>query len=570
MKPLIKILVLFVLLSCQDVKKETSTVRVRIESFPESINYLTAASQVGTEIQRKTFNMLLYTDEELRIKPLSVKSLPAVTKVDLGYAFEYEIKSEAFWDDGTPITSRDIAFSIKTFKLPLEANQLASVYYHRLKDVKIDSLNEKKFTIIGEGNSNDLLGLSGDFGILQKNKFDPNGILDSISFLDISNNIESIKSNKAINGFFENFTKDGFTFNDQFFSSSGPYQIDKIEPGLYINLTQNKNWWGKSKKQSDNHIDIFPDKIIYYSIPETLNAIQSLKSGNIDVMDNISANEFEVLQKDKLFIKKFNTFSPNNFRLTFIGLNSRQKLLTKKGFRKAISHLIPRKALVSAVEKGYATLSVGPINPSLTYYYNSTIKPYKYDVPLAQELLSNNGFTKREGNWYNKNENEPIELSMIYKQNSDSEAIAQILKFHLEKFGLRLNTTALNSSTFYKKIDSRDFDIYIGTLTGSPFSLNFSPLFSTQASSLGGYNDTGFGNAKSDSLIRVVNFAQDSTERRGALFGLQEMLHDEATMLFLYFSQNKIAISKKFTNLQISSMKPGYDVTAFKLTKELE
>ena len=48
------------------------------------------------------------------------------------------------------------------------------------------------------------------------------------------------------------------------------------------------------------------------------------------------------------------------------------------------------------------------------------------------------------------------------------------------------------------------------------------------------------------------------------------MLHDEATMLFLYFSQNKMAISKKFATLKISSMKPGYDVAAFKLADEIE
>lgn len=562
-------LFLFFLLGCSNPAIENE-IKVRIGYFPSSVNYLTASSLVGIDIQNKTFNKLLKYDADLHLKPLTAKGLPKVLLIDSMVSLEYELRAESKWDNGSQITSDDILFSLKVFKMPLKSNLLTAIYYDRIRSIQIDSDNDKKFTLYGVGDKEALLNLSGDFGILQKQVFDPNGILDHISIGDISSTPQLIKQDSSAIKFIDNFTSDPFKYNDQYFSASGPYKIIGVKDGQSISLTKNDNWWGHSVTADYDFIHANPDKITYYSIPETLLAVQSLKKGDIDVMNDIPASEFISIKEDVTFKNDNTLIAPTEFAFSYIGINSKKGWLKNKLVRKAFAHLINKQDIVESIEMGFASTTIGPINPVLSYYYNNKIAPYDYKPEFSEKLLVESGLLKREGEWYQQHSEKPLELSISYRLNSEGEGLAQILQAEAKKIGLSIKLEAFDGRTLFKKLTNGDFDLYVHSLSGSPFSFNFAEIYGVAASQKGGMNLTGFGNAKSDSLIRAVNFAQDSTERRDALYGLQAMLHDEATMLFLYFSQNKMAISKKFTNLKISSMKPGYDVTAFKLAKEIE
>jgi peptide/nickel transport system substrate-binding protein len=564
------ILLLTSLFSCSSNITQKNKVNICVYSFPTSINYLTTSSAVGNQIQKKTFNKLLKNDSDLRRKPLAAKDLPQVTSNDSLVFLKYELRQEAKWDDGSQMTSKDILFSLKAFKLPLKSNLLASIYYARIKGIEIDSTNEKVFTLFGVGNKEALFGLTGDFGILQKSIFDPKGMLDHITLDDISNTPEKIERDSLAIQFIDNFTRDPFKYNEEYFSASGPYKISEIKDGQFISLIKNENWWGHSVAANYDFINANPDKITYYSIPESLLAIQSLKKGDIDIMSNVPASEFISLENNMEFKNNYILAAPTEFSFSYIGVNSKKGWLKNKLVRKALAYLINKKEIVESLEMGFASTTVGPINPILSYYYNNKIGPYDYNPEFSEKLLAESGLIKRDDEWYQQNSEKPLELSMSYRLNSEGEGLSQILQAEAKKIGLKIKLEAFDGRTLFKKLTSGDFDLYVHALAGSPYSFNFAEIYGVAASQKGGMNLTGFGNAKSDSLIQAVNFAIDSTGRRDALFGLQEMLHDEATMLFLYFSQNKMAISKKFTNLKISSMKPGYDVTAFKLTEELE
>ncbi len=259
-------------------------------------------------------------------------------------------------------------------------------------------------------------------------------------------------------------------------------------------------------------------------------------------MDNISANKYFLIQSDSEFRKKYYLFSPLNFKFTFIGINSRKGVLSNKKVRQAIAHLLNKEDVVNTIEKSYAQTTIGPINPK--FKYNDKIVPHQTDINQAKLLFSQSGLSNKCGKRYEQNEVNPLELSLIYKQNTELEAIAQIFKASVEKIGLKMVLTEFSNATLYKKIDSRDFDIFIGTLTGSPFSFNFSPIFSTEAAQLGGYNDTGFGNAKSDSLIHAINFARDSLRREMHYLGYRKCFMMKLRCSFSTFHKTKWPLVK--------------------------
>lgn len=561
---------ILVLISCRDAEKQhRNSVAIRVDHFPQSINYLKSSSYLGHDIQRKTFNELLVRNENGELKPLVAISLPRIVKRDSGYLFEYRIRDEARWDDGLPITSEDIEFSLKALKLPLNENIGISSYYSRIKNVIRDSVSNQIFSLMTVGNKNDLLRLTCDFGILQKSKFDPKGLLEHVSFEDIERNPSVLRNDDKVNSFYQTIIEDGFMYGGSYFHSSGPYQVAGIENGKSITLQRNGNWWANTLRDKFDYIHAGPEEIIYFNIPETIAALYALKNGDIDVMDNIPSSEFVQLENDHEFLDKYNLYSPVKYSFTYVGFNSSKEILNNKMVRRALAHLIDKQDIIESVENGHAQTTIGPINPATSYFYNSTANPIEYDPDASADWLKQAGLKKINDQWVAAENEEPIEFTIIHKQNTVYEGIAQILINEGRKVGIKLSSISYDDRTIRGMLKERNFDITIGSFNGSPYSYNFSGLFGTSAAKAGGMNFTGFGNAKSDSLIQGINYAEDSLQRRSYLLSFQEMLNEECNMVFLYFSRNKIAINKKFTNLKVSSLKPGYDVTAFEMIREI-
>ena len=233
--------------------------------------------------------------------------------------------------------------------------------------------------------------------------------------------------------------------------------------------------------------------------------------------------------------------------------------------------MIPRQKIVDKIELGFAHLTNGPINPASKIFYNDTIKAYKYDLQRALDLLKQAGYrADSDGILYNSESNDGFVLNILYRDNVVFENIALIFKESAKDIGINVSLTKLESRIARNKLRNHDFELTVGAFTGSPFSLNFEALFGSASARNNGPNYTGFGDHSSDSIIHVANSATNKFIKKQALFELQSRIHSDATMIFLYFAQNKIAVNKKFdeSSLMISSIKPGYDVTSFKLKED--
>ena len=75
----------------------------------------------ATEVKRYLYQKLLEIDHtSLQLIPVLAKDLPVIEEVGdkEGMLITYELRDEATWDDGTPITAADVEFSFKTAKNP--------------------------------------------------------------------------------------------------------------------------------------------------------------------------------------------------------------------------------------------------------------------------------------------------------------------------------------------------------------------------------------------------------------------------------------------------------------------
>ena len=109
-----------VFMSCKnDTDKRGNIVTVRLTSEPERLNPLTTEEANAMQVMNNIFLSLLDFDpQSLDLVPVIAKSRPSVSLIDTGKykggsAYTYEIRDEAMWDNGKPITAADYVFTVK-------------------------------------------------------------------------------------------------------------------------------------------------------------------------------------------------------------------------------------------------------------------------------------------------------------------------------------------------------------------------------------------------------------------------------------------------------------------------
>lgn len=126
------------------------SVKLGCSGEPNVLNPIVTSDSYAFMVQQHIFQKLIDVDYETNeLVPVLAKARPAFIEYldnDL-IGMQMEIRTEATWDNGTPITAEDVAFSLKMLKWP-ELVPIKTAYFEFIKKFKIDRSNPKKFTII--------------------------------------------------------------------------------------------------------------------------------------------------------------------------------------------------------------------------------------------------------------------------------------------------------------------------------------------------------------------------------------------------------------------------------------
>ena len=141
-----KITLIFILLvtiqSCiNDRDLSQNTVIAHILTQPDGLHPFNDNSVQRSYIFNYTQKTLIKLDlESLEYIPLLVKEIPEGSDDNL--SFTYELKNGITWDDGTPFTAKDVAFSVKIMLCPLTNNsQIRGNYSTIIKDIDLRNLS---------------------------------------------------------------------------------------------------------------------------------------------------------------------------------------------------------------------------------------------------------------------------------------------------------------------------------------------------------------------------------------------------------------------------------------------
>ena len=575
-KVILSSLVLFALHSCVDTRDLSKNIVIsHILSNPDGLHPFNDNSVMRSFIFQYTQKSLVKLDlESLEYIPSLAKSMPKISED--GLRFEYELREDIRWDDGSQVTAKDVEFTTKLQLCPLTDNaQIRGNYTSVIKDIELDPTNPLKFTMVAFGKNVTSKSIFSEVWIQQQSHWDPKGVLDDLTFENIHS--ENFKEKKEWSDWFNAFNHGDNRYKPERLVGLGPYQVSDWVTGSYIIVERKDNWWGR--EDSSIYNQSYPEEIIFKIIKDDASVFLSLKSEELDATNRIGTTKLFKLQGHDYFNENYHSDFLNQYTYYYAGMNTRPDGVKRKAFftdvrvRRAMAHLVPVEEIIEVLLLGEGSRQVSNVS-NLKKVFNDTLDVINLDLEKAKQLLTDAGWVDTDNdNIRDKVVNgEKLQLSFefSYMSSAASKETALMIKESMWRAGVDVKPNPMDFTLFYKNAQEHDFDMMLGGWGGSASYSNPFQLWHTSSWVNKGSNFCGFGDAYSDSLIDAANAAIDPEMHRDAMWKLQAKIYQDQPYIFMYSPKRKIVIHKRFDNTKMYFEKPGFILNNFSLKENYQ
>jgi len=545
------LLLLIVLLGYSCVQKTDNsakdpTIKIREAAEPSSINPFFIRDEIGYYLAGQIFQPLLavdYQSEEL--VGVLAEGRPMISSTeDWKMVIEYRLRENVRFNDGSPLSIKDILYSIKSSICPL-VNPYFSNYYQFIDSVAIDARDSNVFRFY----SNETYFLSeytsGDYYILSEEQFDPDHLLRKFNLNELKQITKEADNEElaAYASFIESIN-----FKDSLQPiGSGAYQLKEWRNGEKISLVPVQEWWGNELEEKNTYLASNSNEIDFYFIEDAITAINALKNRELDLMRSIPASRYKDLSENADFAKNFDLKEASKLGFQYLGFNMRKEETSKLELRKAIAFSLPQDDIIDKLYYGYAKNSCSMLDYEETHL--QLFNKYTFSEDSARYYLQQ---------YKSKYGNEEISLTYAYNSGNDSrEATALILKESLSKLGIELNIEQYEWTVYLKKLRAGEFDLFMNGTVTSTITPDLSNSFHSNSIN-GGRNYSAFNNPKGDSLLNAIAEELDQEKREKLFVEFELLVNREIPILILMKPLELMAYSKNLKNAQAYRLRPNY------------
>lgn len=487
-----------------------------INSDPESLNPLLAATNVGVITTRLLFESLLSLGADGQLQP-AMADLPTISADKLTYTFK--LRADLKWSDGSPLTAQDVLF---TYGLLYDPKYKEFNSFLRSLAVNyIDTVSSPDATTIVISTKKvyaPFLLTFGQVPIL------PSAVLGSMSGAQL-NTADFNNAPSPVSGVFK-LSGDGWTKGSQILYERNPnyFRGESALDGYVIKILADANVLATSARSGDVQIA----GAVEYSQVESLKRASGLKMNAIP-SDETTVVGFQ-LRPDKPAAKFFGD----------------------KNVRQALSYGLDRAKMLNAAEFGQATLT-DSVEPPSSWAFEKNVTPvYTFDVAKAEQMLDAAGWAKGASGIREK-DGTPFKFEIITDNNhADHVTVAQIVQEQWKALGLDVSVKLVTFSALINTLifGSHDFDVFIigfnvNNNSPEPDQSNFWLSTSTA-------NIPGFKNTQVDDLLNRGLEVVDQAERAPIYQEFQRVMADEVPALPLWFLNYAWAVNDRVGGFQVN------------------
>ena len=464
--------------------------------LPRTLNPLLNSDPVVADLLRLIFEPLVVLDEQSRPVPNPAITQSVVFSPD-GNSLALTLRDNITWEDGTAITTADVAFSIDVLRHSAPATAIyrgnvANIASHSIIDARSIQINLHSTTWAAKY----MLA----FPIIPAEYYRP----VSMTNLSAARNMHPM--------------------------GNGPFRFYSYELAEHLVLFSNHTApGGRPFIQRVNAIvmrDIDDDRV------------HAFEQGVVDVLLSGPGDWGRYAARGK---NRAGDFVGGEF--DFIGFNFNRTLFADYEVRAAIAHSFDAEYILRRYYEPQDG-TVAPINP-VSWLAADGLATRGFDIPAAQQLFAQLGFLPGPGGVLERrlSENLPaVRLSMgilVNEENAVGVATANVLSEGLRAAGAQATVTALPFEQFTQRISAGDFDIVVGGINlENPPNLNF---LSSQYSV--GSPVFGYRSEELDMFVSMMNRAASESSFHQAATALQHYVADNLPLLGVAFRRQVLYTS---------------------------
>lgn len=459
---------------------------------------------------------------------------------------EFTLRTEARFSDDTPVTVDDVIFSWNILKENGSPNARAT--WSRVATVAQTGPQRVRFTFVDNSDRELPLLVAGFLPILSERWWRDRDFTETTLDPPLA---------------------------------SGPYVIERIEPGRLIAYRRNPNYWGRDLAVGRGQFNLDTIRYDYYRDDSV--ALEAFKAGDYDYRGEGDAARwatqynFPALAAGRVVREAIENGTPSGLRA--LAFNLRRPLFADRRVREALNLAFDFEWLNRALlHQGYsrttgmfsksAMAPTGPPSPAemkLLEPWREQVPPQVFGPPFqppatdgsgrdrtnlrkAAQLLKQAGLAVRDGVLHTS-DGTPFRFEMTLRLPSN-QRIALAYARNLKRLGIKVRVRLVESAQFQGLIDSYDFDMVFGFwgVTLSPGNEQQNYWSSLTANQPGGRNWTGVADPAVDAMIAALGAARTRQDLIAAARALDRILMWNYYVLPLYHdASQRIAYWRKLS-----------------------
>jgi microcin C transport system substrate-binding protein len=428
----------------------------------------------------------------------------------------FKLNEKAKFHDGSPITTEDVVFSYNTLKS--KGLPYLRFYYNQVTNVEILGPHDIRFTYAA-ADHRQLPMLIGNMPMLSKKYFSEHPF-DRANF-DVP-------------------------------LTSGPYTIEKIQPGKQVIYKRVDNYWGNDLACNKGQYNF--ERVNYSYFRDQNVAMQSFIKGDYDFREETNMPRWNV-DYDFPGIKRgevAKTSYPMRQSMGMLGFvfNTRKSYFQNKDVRKALSYGFD----FDWINKTFFHNSYRRMNSFFADCESQGDAPpqkntvTRDDLFFAKNLLKQNGWEIKNGKLTDLKSEKTMRFEILLV-HPFYEKIAHAFAYNLKKLGIEARIRTIDPTQYEQRISSHDFDVIIHHWNQSyaPGEEQYFNWGSTQANVVGSKNFAGIRDTVIDDLITQMSKASNRNDYLKATRALDRLLLDGHYVIPLFEpNENHCAYWKKF------------------------
>lgn len=408
---------------------------------------------------------------------------------DDGLSVTVNLRKNAVFHDGQPITSEDVAFSIETTK----ANHPFKTMYGVVEKVETPD----KYTAVlklSKPHPAILLAMSSQLGtVIPKHIYGKEGV--------------NIRKHPQ---------------NSQNVVGSGPFKLVEFKPGEHIIFERFDKFFIPGRP--------YLDRIVYRRITESTSRVIAMEKKQADLYawasDPIELNRLKRAKHLAMTDKGYEAVGA----LQWLAFNTARKPFDDKRVRQALAYAINKDFILKAVMGGFGKRAMGPIHPG-SNLASTDVNPYKFDLKKAEALLDEAGLKRGADGIRFKTTMNSVLFTGTWKR------MAEYIKSQYKKIGVDVTLKAsADIRAWIKTVSNHNFDMTLDSVFnwGDPvIGVHRTYLSTNIRPGVPWHNTQQYKNPAVDELMAKAGSELDFGKRKALYAEMQKIVVDDAPIAYI-------------------------------------